>query len=132
MSGGGGGTGTSGSGSGSLKEDIGIEDNNTNKLKKISRDFDHDDTLDDVVNWLGGHINSSIPRKIRTGEWNIVDRNRIGSDNDDFNYYRLDVTELFDKTLYYIGCWPSARIAIVPSLTVPPSPAIPIQLKSCS
>ena len=91
-------------------------DRDNDKPKKISRDFDHDDTLDDVVNWLGGHINSSIPTKLRTGEWNIVDRNRMGSDTDDFKYYRLDVTELSDKTLHCIGCWPSARIAIVPAI----------------
>merc|ERR1712238_203003 len=94
-------------------------------LHKISRAFDHDDTFDDVVNWLGGHIHSSIPLKLQTGAWNIIDRNRIGSDNDDFNYYRLDVTELSEKTLYSIGCWPSARIAIIPNVTFPPpSPAM--------
>jgi len=127
VSGGGGGGGSGTRGNGSSKADSGSEHNQKNKLTKISRAFDHDDTLDDVVNWLGGHINSSIPKKIRTGEWNIVDRNRLGSETDDFKYYRLDVTTLSDKTLYYIGCWPSARIAIVPSVTVPSLPAIPIQ-----
>jgi len=95
-------------------------------VPKISRDFDHDDTLNDVVNWLGGHIHRSIPMKLRTGHWNIVDRNRFaGSNKDDFQYYRLDVHELSEKTLYAIDCWPSARIAIVPRVTVPPpSPAM--------
>jgi len=83
--------------------------------KKISRGFDHDDTLGDVVNWLGGQA-SAIPNKLRTGEWTIIDRNRIGSE-EDYNYHRLDVSELSDKTLHYIGCWPSGRIAIVPRLT---------------
>merc|ERR1712194_625303 len=115
--------------SGNIKVKMSSDDNHKNNtLQKISRAFDHDDTFDDVVNWLGGHIHSSIPRKLRTGAWNLVDRNRIGSDTDAyFNYYRLDVTALSNQTLYSIGCWPSARIAIVPNLTVPSSPAILIK-----
>merc|ERR1712107_520426 len=89
----------------------------TTTTKKITRGFDHDDTLGDVVNWLGGQA-SAIPNKLRTGEWTISDRNRMGSE-ESYNYHRLDVSELSDKTLHYIGCWPSGRIAIVPRLTTP-------------
>jgi len=85
------------------------------KQHKISRGFDSDDTLGDVVNWLGGHA-SVIPTKLETGEWTIVDRNRNGSE-EDYNYHRLDVSELSNKTLHYIGCWPSGRIAVVPRFT---------------
>lgn len=81
---------------------------------KISRGFDHDDILGDVINWLGGQC-SVIPSKLETGEWSLVDRNKQGSE-EDYNYHRLDVSELSGKTLQYIGCWPSGRIAIVPSL----------------
>jgi len=91
------------------------EHTTTTVTKKITRGFDSDDTLGDVVNWLGGQA-SAIPNKLRTGEWCIIDRNRVGSE-EDYNYHRLDVSELSDKTLHYIGCWPSGRIAIVPRLT---------------
>jgi hypothetical protein len=89
-------------------------DNNIQQLMKISRGFDHDDILGDVINWLGGQC-SVIPSKLETGEWSLVDRNKQGSE-EDYNYHRLDVSELSGKTLQYIGCWPSGRIAIVPSL----------------
>jgi hypothetical protein len=89
-------------------------DNNIQQLMKISRGFDHDDILGDVINWLGGQA-SVIPSKLETGEWSLVDRNRQGSE-EDYNYHRLDLSELSSKTLQYIGCWPSGRIAIVPSL----------------
>jgi hypothetical protein len=89
-------------------------DNNIEQLMKISRRFDHDDILGDVINWLGGQA-SVIPSKLETGKWSLVDRNKHGSE-EDYNYHRLDVSELSNKTLQYIGCWPSGRIAIVPSL----------------
>merc|ERR1712166_1436691 len=89
-------------------------DNHIQQMMKISRGFDHDDILEDVINWLGGQA-SMIPSKLKTGEWSLVDRNTHGSE-EDYNYHRLDVSELSNKTLHYIGCWPSGRIALVPSL----------------
>ena len=85
-------------------------------LTKITRGFDHDDTLGDVIHWLGGQA-SAIPGKLETGEWQLVDRNRQGTE-EDYNFYRLDLEELRGKTLQYIGCWPSGRLAIVPKLSL--------------
>ena len=83
---------------------------------KISRGFDHDDTLGDVVNWLGGQA-SAIPSKLEAGKWCLVDRNRKDA-AEAYNYHILDVSELFDKTLQYVGCFPSGRLAIVPKLSL--------------
>merc|ERR1712176_627652 len=79
-------------------------------LTKISRGFDHDDTLGDVIHWLGGQA-SAIPKKLEEGEWKLVDRNRQGS-VEDYSFHRLDIKELKDRTLQSVGCWPSGRLAI--------------------
>mmetsp|Transcript_8407 Transcript_8407/g.20775 ORF Transcript_8407/g.20775 Transcript_8407/m.20775 type:complete len:426 (+) Transcript_8407:56-1333(+) len=96
------------------------ENNNNEKapqsLTRITRGFDHDDTLGDVVHWLGGQA-SAIPGKLERGEWRLVDRNRQGAE-EDYNFHRLDLEELRDSTLQYVGCWPSGRLAIVPKLTL--------------
>jgi hypothetical protein len=76
---------------------------------KISRKFDGDDTLRDVLHWLGGHA-SVIPANLENGEWHLVDRNH--PDALPYN----NISEVLDKTLQYIGCWPSGRLAIVPTL----------------
>lgn len=93
---------------------------------KINRKFDGDDTLRDVLNWLGSHA-STIPEKLlvtKTGDggtgsggeddsnaegWYLVDRNHA-------NERPYNVPELMDRTLQYIGCWPSGRLAVVPVL----------------
>jgi len=84
-------------------------------LTKITRGFDHDDTLGDVLQWLGGQA-TEIPQKLQTGEWKLVDRNRQGPE-EDYNFHKLNVNELKDRTLQYVGCWPSGRLAIVPKIT---------------
>jgi len=79
---------------------------------KISRKFDGDDTLQDVVNWLGAHA-SIIPSNLQSGEWHLVDRNHPEA----LPYSNL--TGVLDRTLQYIGCWPSGRLAVVPTLPHP-------------
>jgi len=88
----------------------------TTPLKKITRGFDHDDTLDDVIHWLGGQA-TGILEKLENGEWKLVDRNRQGLE-EDYHFYMLDLNELRDQTLQRVGCWPSGRLAIVPALTL--------------
>ena len=83
---------------------------------KITRGFDHDDTLDDVLNWLGGQA-TGILAKLENGEWRLVDRNRQGPE-EDYHFYKLDLDELRNQTLQRVGCWPSGRLAIVPALTL--------------
>ena len=73
----------------------------------VRRRFDGDDTLDCILNWLGGHA-SGIPSKVLSREWSLVDIN---------HYPRapIDCEENQNKTIQYIGCWPSGRLEIVPS-----------------
>lgn len=77
---------------------------------KIQRKFDADDCLQDVLNWLGAN-GSAIPKKLEANEWHLVDRNHANS-----TAYNLQ--ELKGRTLQYIGCWPSGRLAILP---IPPA-----------
>eukprot|EP00535_Pseudo-nitzschia_heimii_P012092 CAMPEP_0197196340 /NCGR_PEP_ID=MMETSP1423-20130617/32305_1 /TAXON_ID=476441 /ORGANISM="Pseudo-nitzschia heimii, Strain UNC1101" /LENGTH=459 /DNA_ID=CAMNT_0042650135 /DNA_START=107 /DNA_END=1486 /DNA_ORIENTATION=- len=88
----------------------------TTPLTKISRGFDHDDTLVDVLHWLGGQA-TGILAKLEIGDWSLVDRNRQGPE-EDHHFYKLDLRELRDQTLQRVGCWPSGRLAIVPALTL--------------
>jgi hypothetical protein len=85
-------------------------------ITKIMRGFDYDDTLGDVINWLGGQA-TAISQKLENGEWKLVDRNQQGPE-EDYNYHGLDLTELRDRTLQSVGCWPSGRLAIIPKLTL--------------
>lgn len=73
----------------------------------IRRKFDGDDVLRDVLNWIGGH-GSSIPDKILSREWCLVDINR-------YPIAPIDCELNIDKTLQYIGCWPSGRLELRPS-----------------
>lgn len=79
---------------------------------KIQRKFDGDDCLQDILNWLGAH-GSVIPVKLEQKEWYLVNRNHSVA-------IPYNVLDLREKTLQYIGCWPSARLAIVP---LPPEPS---------
>jgi hypothetical protein len=74
------------------------------KETKLSRRFDGDDTLQDVVHWMGAH-GSAIPDKILSREWSLVDLNR-------YPLVAVDVECNLDRTLQYIGCWPSGRMEI--------------------
>ena len=73
----------------------------------VKRRFDGDDVLQDLLNWLGGH-GSVIPDKLLTREWCLVDKNR-------FPITPIDIHINRDKTLQYIGFWPSGMLEIRPS-----------------
>lgn len=73
----------------------------------VRRRFDGDDVLRDVMNWIGGH-GSVIPDKILSREWCLVDLNR-------YPVAPIDCQLNSEKTLQYIGCWPSGRLEIRPS-----------------
>lgn len=68
----------------------------------LSRKFDGDDILQDVLHWLGAH-GSTIPQKILSRDWSLVDLNR-------YPLVPIDVEGNMDRTLQYIGCWPSGRL----------------------
>jgi len=93
-----------------------VKDDERVRPAKISRGFDHDDTLGDVVNWLGGAACSVMPSKLVKGEWRLVNVNEKGA-LEDCGYRRLDVPTLLDETLQRVGCFPSGRLAVVPKLS---------------
>jgi UBA/TS-N domain/PUB domain len=102
--------------SASAGSQVTVELGSTNK---ISRKFHADDTLRDVVHWLGGH-SSVIPHKIlQTKEWHLVDR----SHPDAVPYDTLEESGILDRTLQYVGCWPSGRLAVVPTLPYSNNPS---------
>jgi UBA/TS-N domain/PUB domain/UBX domain len=72
----------------------------------LRRRFDADDTLAEVLHWLGSH-GSAIPERIVSREWCLVD----------LNHY--PVAPLDPKsshlTLQYLGCWPSGKLELLPS-----------------
>lgn len=72
----------------------------------IRRRFDADDTLNDVLNWLGAH-GSVIPDRIATREWSLVD----------LNHYPVSPVDPGEAhlTLQYLGCWPSGKLELLPS-----------------
>jgi len=84
------------------------------EVTKILRNFDHDDTLGDVLNWLGGQ-SSLLKQKLESGDWKLVDRNRQGKEST-YGFLELDLEDLQHRSLQYAGCWPSGRLAIVPKL----------------
>ena len=73
----------------------------------LRRRFDGDDTLEDVLYFLGGHL-SIIPEKILSREWSLIDMNR-------YPLAPIDCEVDRHRTLQYIGCWPSGRLEVVPS-----------------
>ncbi len=74
---------------------------------KIMRRFDGDDILQDVINFIGGH-GSAIPEKILSREWCLVDLNQ-------YPLVPIDTERCINKTLQYIGCWPSGKLSLQPS-----------------
>mmetsp|Transcript_22537 Transcript_22537/g.55852 ORF Transcript_22537/g.55852 Transcript_22537/m.55852 type:complete len:398 (+) Transcript_22537:98-1291(+) len=87
---------------------------NNTEVTKILRNFDHDDTLGDVLNWLGGQ-SSVLKQKLESGDWKLVDRNRQGKEST-YGFHELDLQDLQHRSLQYAGCWPSGRLAVVPKL----------------
>jgi hypothetical protein len=74
---------------------------------KIMRRFDGDDILRNVINFIGGH-GSIIPEKLASREWCLVDLNQ-------YPVIPIDTENHMYKTLQFIGCWPSGKLALQPS-----------------
>lgn len=73
----------------------------------ISRRFDGDDIVKDIVNWIGGH-GSAIPNMMLNRDWSLVDLHR-------YPVAEIDIELNMERTLQYIGCWPSGKLEIRPS-----------------
>lgn len=80
---------------------------------KVQRRFDGDDTLEDVLNWLGGCYGSEVLDKIRDGsgggdsarEWCLCDLNR-------YPLHPLDCEKEKGKTLQFLGLFPSSKLGV--------------------
>lgn len=73
----------------------------------IRRRFDADDTLNDVLHWLGAH-GSLIYDNVLNREWSLVDLNH-------YPVAPFDATANGRHTLQYLGCWPSGKLEVQPS-----------------
>mmetsp|Transcript_6217 Transcript_6217/g.13533 ORF Transcript_6217/g.13533 Transcript_6217/m.13533 type:complete len:506 (-) Transcript_6217:103-1620(-) len=73
----------------------------------VKRRFDGDDTLEDVLNWLGGSYGNEVLDKIRgmRREWCLCDLNR-------YPILPLDVEKHGKKTLQYLGLFPSGKLGV--------------------
>merc|ERR1712038_371454 len=81
--------------------------NSNNNNMKISRKFDGDDTLNDILSFIGAH-GTILPIKLSTKEWCLVDLNRYPA-------VPLNVELNRNKTLSFLGLWPSGKLEIRPS-----------------
>jgi len=74
---------------------------------RVSRRFDGDDTLEDVLNWLGGCYGTELLEKIRgsSREWCLCDLNR-------YPCSPIDVEKHSRKTLQYLGLFPSGKLGV--------------------
>jgi PUB domain len=90
----------------------------------IRRRFDSDDTVADVLYWIGSMVGSDIYQRIIDGTWCLVDVNHA-------NRLPLDVQgAATNLTLQYVGCWPSGRLQLQPSFssTAQQDAATPMQV----
>ena len=79
----------------------------------VSRRFDGDDTLEDVLNWLGGCYGNVLLEKLRGStnddknvrEWCLCDMNV-------YPILPLDVEKHAKKTLQYLGLFPSGKLVV--------------------
>ena len=72
----------------------------------LTRRFDGDDTLEDVLHWLGGTAGSAFYHNIvHSQEFCLVDVNRAGP------VVPLDCAHTH-KTLQHLGFWPSGRLSL--------------------
>merc|ERR1712038_1061165 len=78
-----------------------------NNNMKLSRKFDGDDTLNDILSFIGAH-GTILPIKLSTKEWCLVDLNR-------YPVVPLNVELNRNKTLSFLGLWPSGKLEIRPS-----------------
>lgn len=70
-----------------------------------SRRFDGDDTLADVLNWLGAAYGDELLEKMRSREWCLCDLNR-------YPILPLNVEKHQKKTLQYLGLFPSGKLGV--------------------
>ncbi|KAL3773298.1 hypothetical protein ACHAW5_000245 [Stephanodiscus triporus] len=74
---------------------------------RVNRRFDGDDTLEDVLNWLGGCYGNELLEKIRGDSrvWCLCDLNN-------YPILPFDVEKHGGKTLQYLGLFPSGKLGV--------------------
>lgn len=78
----------------------------------LQRRFDGDDTLLDVIHWLGGTMGTIFVRNLlETQQWSFVDRNRINNNSRSI----IDCSDANKRTLQYHGLWPGGKLLLCPS-----------------
>lgn len=72
----------------------------------LSRRFHSDDTVRDLLHWLGGHA-SAIPLNLKLRKWCLRDKNRYPS-------HPISCSEAvdLDKTLQSVGCFPAGLLEL--------------------
>lgn len=68
----------------------------------VRRKFEADDTLENVMHWVGAH-GSQIFENLQKGTWVLLDVNRN---------VVLDAQRHLNDTLHYLECWPSGRLQL--------------------
>ncbi|KAL3788364.1 hypothetical protein HJC23_009170 [Cyclotella cryptica] len=71
----------------------------------VSRRFDGDDTLQDVLHWLGGCYGLELINRLHSREWCLCDLNR-------YPVSPLDVEKHGNKTLQFLGLFPSGKLGV--------------------
>jgi hypothetical protein len=72
---------------------------------RASRRFDGDDTLQDVLHWLGGCYGVELIEKLRSREWCLCDLNR-------YPVSPLDGEKHANKTIQFLGLFPSGKLGV--------------------
>lgn len=85
-------------------------DSASERKTTFRRRFDGDDTLDDVLNWLGGQVGTIFLQNIRNRQWSLVDINRYPRDIP----IDCDGEPSTSRTLQNLGFWPSGRLIVRP------------------
>jgi len=93
-----------------------LNNDNTETSETLQRHFDSDDTIQDVVNWLGGTLGTMFVANLTINRrWSLVDRNRMTTGNES-NCIPVDCSgSSGNRTLQYHGLWPSGKLVLCPS-----------------
>ena len=76
---------------------------------KVSRKFEADDVLENVVHFLASH-GTPILDKLQSGEWWLVDKQNLRNNHPQ----PLDIVQQATHTLQRVGCWPSGQFQLLP------------------
>jgi hypothetical protein len=87
-------------------------DSETGTTRILQRRFDGDDTLGDVLNWLGSAVGTyAVYQLCDTREWCLVDKHR----HPDNVPIPCSTEGQKRQTLQYLGCWPSGKLQLRPT-----------------